>query len=372
MKLRIVTPFLENKGGLERVILKIAEYFDATIHCLNYDSENTFPEFKNLDIQFAKKGFLSKLPLSKRMSSAIEAGKYFYNLKLDDYDVINAHQTPSEWISNKNKRVIWYCHTPNREAYDLYKWRMKNRGLFSKAMFWTSIEAFKFIEKRTVPKIDYIFTNSLNSKERIKKYLNRESEILYPAVDIEKFNCSSYDKFFFYPSRIVPEKRIEYAIEGFKKFSIKNKGWKLIVAGGLSNKFEHKNYLERLKLICNEDISIEINVNDERLIELYSKCFSVLYTPVNEDFGLVPLEAFASSKPCIAVNEGGPKETIIDGVDGFLINNSDELAQKMEFLINNESVAYEMGKNGLDKVKKKFSWKAFFDRFEKKAKEMSK
>ena len=96
MRLVIATPFLETRGGMERVVLKIAQQFKAKIHCYSYDPERTFPEFRALDIETAKPGNISKLPLGKRLTTAIEAGNHFYNVKLKDYDLINAHQTPSE------------------------------------------------------------------------------------------------------------------------------------------------------------------------------------------------------------------------------------------------------------------------------------
>ena len=62
---------------------------------------------------------------------------------------------------------------------------------------------------------------------------------------------------------------------------------------------------------------------------MYSKCTAVLYPPLNEDYGLVPLEAMASGKPIIAANEGGPKETIADNKTGILVNSAEEMANAM-------------------------------------------
>jgi len=193
MRLTIVTPFLESRGGMERVVLKIAQRFDAKVHCVYYDPENTFEEFKNLHLNVAKPGLLGKLPLARRVVTAMDVGYHFYNTKLEDYDLINAHQTPSEWIRNKNFPVIWYCHTPNREAFDLYEWRMSRRNPFSKAVFWASIQAYKRFEFSVLPKIECIFTNSKNSQDRIKRYLGRDSEVLHPGVDTNKFSYKSYE-----------------------------------------------------------------------------------------------------------------------------------------------------------------------------------
>lgn len=371
MKLVIVTPFLESRGGVDRVILEIAQHFDARVHCVRYNPETTFPEFGNLHVEIAKPGLLSKVPFMKRVIGAIEAGHHFYNLKLEDYDVINAHQTPSEWIRNKNKPVIFYCHSPNREAFDLYEWRMKRRGLLAKPVFWASIQAFKHFEFKTVPRIEHIFTNSRNSQARISKYLHRSSEVLYPGVDTQKFSFKSQENFFFCPSRIAPEKDFEYAIKAFKIFSGRFKDWRLIIAGSLSNRPEHQRYFKKLKSMCDDSISIETNVTEERLLDLYARCYAVLYTPVNEDYGLIPLEAMASSKPCIAKNEGGPRETVLDGKDGFLVPSMWKMAEKMEWLAKHPERCAEMGKAGRRKVQRDFTWERFLKRFEEKAREVA-
>jgi glycosyltransferase involved in cell wall biosynthesis len=80
-----------------------------------------------------------------------------------------------------------------------------------------------------------------------------------------------------------------------------------------------------LQIINNyKNIKLLVNVNDNELQDLYSNCFALIYMPVNEDFGLVPLEGMASGKICIAANEGGCKETVIDGKTGFLITASEK------------------------------------------------
>jgi glycosyltransferase involved in cell wall biosynthesis len=62
------------------------------------------------------------------------------------------------------------------------------------------------------------------------------------------------------------------------------------------------------------------SVSDEQLGHLYSRCKAAIQTAIDEDFGIIPVEAMASGKPCIAVNEGGFRETIINGKTGILVN----------------------------------------------------
>ena len=137
MKMAIVTPFLEHFGGLERVILKIAEHYNADIYCMSYNEENTFDGFRKINI-YENKSLISSIP-PHRVFSAIDAAKYFYTLRLDGYDIINAHQSPSEWVAKNNDNVLHYCHAPNREVYDLYNWRMSKRNILQKVVFYPDV-----------------------------------------------------------------------------------------------------------------------------------------------------------------------------------------------------------------------------------------
>ena len=367
LRLAIAATFLENCGGMERVVLKIAQHFKATIHCMYYDPGRTFNGFSKLDVRPA--GALPKgITSCRRMLTGIEAGMHFYGARLSDYDVVNAHSSPSEWIRNRNSPVIWYCHSPNREAYDLYDWRMQRRGALGRAAYGASLKAFHTIESRVVPKIEHIFANSRNTQGRIRKYLKRESELLHPGVDTGTFYFRSHENFFFYPSRFIPEKEHAYAIEAFRRFSKKNKGWKLVLCGALPEGRQH--YLEHLRaLSAGLPVEFEPDITEERLHELYATCYAALYTPYNEDFGLVPLEAMASRKVCIARDEAGPRETIKGGEDGFLVKSAQEMASKMEWLTRHPDANAKMGRAGRHKVEKKFTWEIFLSSFEQRARE---
>jgi len=371
VKLAILHPFLIYKGGAERVVLQIAKHYDAKIYVVDYKADATFEEFKKLDIEKIKAPFL---PIPKRMAYGVASGFAYFNLKLKDYDVVNAQGAPSEWARNKNKPMIWYCHTPNREAYDLYEWRQSRRSFSQRVAFSFLVNVFKFVEKRTVPKIEHIFANSKLTKQRIKKYLNREAEVLYPGVDYKNFYFKEYGDFFFYPSRIAPEKRIELAIEAFKDFEKYNKELKLVIAGSLAyERKEHIEYFKFLKRTIGNDERIELftNISEKEMKDFYASCYSVVFTTMNEDFGLVPLEANASYKPIIAINEGGPRETIKNNFNGFLINNKKELFEKMIELSKNEQLVKKLGKNGRNFVEKNFSWERFFKVFDKRIKEVA-
>ncbi|MCX8197368.1 MAG: glycosyltransferase family 4 protein [Candidatus Micrarchaeota archaeon] len=367
MEIIIIQPFLFERGGVEKAVLEIAKKFNPIIYSVVYNPTTTFEDFKDFDIRILPKHLLEKpfffLRGDLRRYAAVSAGlRCFFSTIKEDYDVINAHATPSEWIRNQNSRVVWFCHSPNREAFDLYNFRMSQLSFEKKLVNAGLIQIFKSVEMTIVPKIEKIVTNSEFTKQKIKKYLKREdAEVVHPGVDPNEFENEGYSKYFLYPSRITPAKRMEFAINAFRTFSKLKKDWRLVIAGFLSQKDLF--YLDKLKNIsAGLNVEFRPNPTDEELKALYANCYAVLFSAINEDWGLVPLEAMASEKPCISVNEGGPTYSILDGKTGFLINSENEMATKMLLLANNLSLVERMGKLGRSHVIKHYTWKNFLKR----------
>jgi len=366
MKVIILQPYLNIRGGVDRVILKIAQHYGATIYTLEYDKKSTFSEFENLDIKIIGK----TVPLSDRLpyraSQGFRYGYNFYNMEIkDDYDVLNPHISPSEWIRHKNDRVLWYCHTPPREVYDLYETRMQNRSYKDKLIYAALVGTYKVIAKGITKKIETIATNSKTTGERIKKYYGREATVVNPGVDYENYHNKGDSGYFFYPSRIVINKRQDYVIDAFRKFVKMTNDTKhgLVIAGTLSKDPEHAKYFEKLKLMAKGlNVSFKTNINDTQLKALYSESTAVLFSAINEDYGFIPIEAMSSSKPVISVNEGGPRETILNGKTGFLVNSPSDMAKCMADIVGDKSLAEAMGKEGRRLVEKKYSWEVFFEK----------
>jgi len=367
MKLVLIQPYLSLRGGFERVILKTAQHYNAPIYTLEFNPKTTFPEFNEVEVKVIGKDVPFSGVLPYRASQGLKYGYNFYNMKIkEDYDVLNPHISPSEWIRHKNQRVLWYCHTPPREVYDLYAARMKHRSYTDKFLYSAMTKTYKLIAGRVVKKIDYIAANSSNTKKRIEEYFGRNSTVINPGIDYEKFRNEGDEKYFIYPSRIISTKRQDYVISAFKRFQKSSKkNYKLILTGTLSKDPEHIAYYEKLKKqaqSCN--VVIKTNISDRELISLYSKSTAVLFAAINEDYGYIPLEGMASSKPVISVNEGGPKETLLDGETGFLVNSYDEMADRMAYITEHKSFAEKMGKKGRERVIAHYSWDAFFRKFD--------
>lgn len=113
-----------------------------------------------------------------------------------------------------------------------------------------------------------------------------------------------------------------------------------------------------------KNVQLIANPPEKQLNGLYSNCYAVLSTTLNEDWGLVPLEAMAYGKSVIAVNRGGPKESIIDKKTGFLVEpTANGLAEAMRILAEDRNLVFEMGKEAR-RHSLKYDWSNFIKRID--------
>jgi glycosyltransferase involved in cell wall biosynthesis len=376
MKLLIMQHNLNERGGAERVILKIAQHYGAKIYTLGYERDATFEGFKSLDIEvFAKRGvFNGAMP--RVIANGVHYGMNFLRLKLsEDYDVINAHMSPSEWARSRNERMLWYVHTPPREIFDPGIGAVRKRPVHERLAYDALSLVYRRIEDGIVRKIEGIATNSATTNRRLSKYLHRSGKVISPGVECKGFRNEGDGKYFLYHSRIDSMKRQEYAISAFEQFLklSKDKSYRLILSGTLSRRYRSSaEYYDTLRAMRARNVAFRLNPSDGQVRSLYANCSALLFTPINEDFGIVPLEAMASSKAVIAVNEGGPSETVLQGRTGFLVNSPKEMADRMLFLAEHGSIAEEMGRQGRRRVESVYNWDNFFKGFDALARKVAK
>lgn len=189
-------------------------------------------------------------------------------------------------------------------------------------------------------------------------------------------------------NRFERKKNIELAILSLKSVKEKCYTAKLIIAGGYDVRiFENVEYLLELQQLCKKlklnyevyhprdniqieewekdcDVKFLLSVESTMKNELLCGSWCLFYTPANEHFGIVPLEAMSHELPVIAINNGGPKETIIDEVTGFLIetDSSTDTEQSTKALVNllsNKEFSEKMGRLGRDHVSNRFSFTSF-------------
>lgn len=296
------------------------------------------------------------------------------------YDVVIVDQVSIAIIILKifypRTRILFYCHFP-----DLL---LSSPKSLLHRMYRTPLNA---MEQWSTGMAHRVLVNSEYTKSIFRETfhsLDRRGivpDVLYPAVSIPtdealhkaSVSCLPDDAAALLDSRTTflsinryeRKKNIGLAIRALalvgKDASGRLPG--LIVAGGydvrLQENVEHLQELQSLAEECRVDDRVVFikSFSDEQRLALLCACRAVLYTPTNEHFGIVPVEAMASATPVIACNSGGPKESVIDGVTGFLKSPDPiEFAKGMRDCLSDVRI---MGSDARKRVFSTFSRKAF-------------
>lgn len=355
MKIALYYPWIYLKSGIEKTILALIKgsTHQWTVFTSHFDRDATYPEFQDIEVIELK-----KVSVKRSYLDVLWAAVTIFNQKIDmeSYDALFVH---SEGLGdlitfrNHQKPVICYCWTPLKIIHDPMARReyLKNNK-FKISVFLLAAYFFKIIDKFAWRHYKYIYCCSNEVKNRILKAgLARSSnqiEVVYPGVDIKNINpIAVYEPYFLHPARLKWWKNIELSITSFKDFQNRYpdfNNFRLVVAGQVDE--GSKSYYNKLLNMSKGYSAIQIiaNPSANELVQLYKNCYAVLNTTLNEDWGLVPLEGMAYGKPIIAVNQGGPKESIIDKKTGILAEPTTScFMQAMKILVEDKSLVLKMG-----------------------------
>lgn len=283
--------------------------------------------------------------------------------------------------------LVFYCHFPDQ--------LLSQRSSFLKKIYRLP---FDILEQATTSMADCILVNSKFTRAVFASTFNwirTVPEILYPSINLQKYDAafdrgqssdlppesfdSSADIVFLSINRFERKKCVELAIHAFcllasEKTDVSSK---LVIAGGydprVRENVEYELELKELALLNGltrsnfPDMSGQVvflrSFTEQQRSYLLRRCVAVIYTPQNEHFGIVPVEAMYAGRPVIAVNSGGPLESIIDGKTGFLCDpQPDVFAQRMKEILLNARNVKQMGELGRQHVISRFSFDSFSER----------
>lgn len=316
MKIAIFHNYMDNIGGAEMVTLTLARELKADIYSTNIDREN----IKKMGFDDVKIFSIGKISLDApfRQQMALWRFRRLNLGKKYDLYIISGDWAISGVINNKPN--IAYIHSPIREIWDMYKKIRESKIVkYKKILFDIWVSYNRVLNKKYSNETDIILCNSENTKKRIKKYLRRDAEIIYPPIYTKKFHYSKNGDYWLSVNRLLSAKRIDLQIESFRKLPNE----RLIIVGSYEKGVHFKDYVKHILDIKPPNVEILHWVDFEKLTELYSNCKGFIAAAEDEDFGMSVVEAMASGKPVIASNEGGYKESVIDGKTGLLINDID-------------------------------------------------
>jgi len=355
-KIAIFHNFLDNIGGAEIVDLVLTRELKADIYTTNIDQE----KIKKMGFTTENIFSLGKIPINAPFKQELAYWK-FRRLKLGrkyDFYIIAGDWAMSGGVNNHPN--LWYVYSPTREIWDLAKYTRNNTVIFwQRPIFDLWVFYRRLINKQEVKKIDKIVSISKNVSGRVKKYLGRDSEVIYPPVETKNYYYQKNGDFWLSVNRLITHKRIDMQLKAFAKMPKE----KLIIVGSYEQSRHFKAYAEYIKKTKPENVEIRSWVSQKELIDLYANCRGLIVTAKDEDFGLTPLEAMASGKPVIAPNEGGFKETVVDGVTGKLID--DITPEKLIRAIEEINLRPESYKEACLNQAKKFDLQIFIEKIKR-------
>ena len=305
MKIAIVHEWFVNYAGSEKLLEQILSlYPEADIYSLI----DFLPLDKRDSIQNkpVKTSFIQKLPLAKNkyrnylpfMPFAVSR----FNLTEYDLVISNSHCVAKGAKMNPDSLHICYCYTPMRYVWDLKDQYLKETGMNKGLKGIVIKEIFKHLKQwdlSTSKKVTHFITLSHYIKERIERNYGKNSTVIYPPVDINKFTIhEKKEDFFFTVSRMVPYKKMDLIVEAFTAMDLP-----LVVVGEGPD-------IEKIKKKAGKNIKLLGYQEDAVIVEHMQKARAFVFAS-EEDFGIVPVEAQACGTPVIAFGKGGATETVI-------------------------------------------------------------
>ena len=305
--------FLLVKGGAEAVSLQLCADRDEMDLGVGFVDPDNFPEAPLAPERLHSLGTPTHIPGWQTIKTALlfeQKGGF-----VCDYDKVvfsgsNAPLAVKHRINQRDRGSnLLYCHTPPRFVYDLKDHYLSTVPLWQNLLLRGLIAWMKPRYEKAIAQMDLVIANSRNTHNRLKKYLDVDSIVVYPPCDTSAFKWHSQGDFYLSTARLEPYKRVDLIVNAFLKMPDKQ----LVVASGGSQ-------LEALKQKAAGADNIRFTGWCEwsTLKQLMGECRASVYLPMDEDFGMSPVESMAAGKPVIGVAEGGVLETVVDGKTGVL------------------------------------------------------
>lgn len=300
-------------GGGEYVAEAIAETFDAPIYYgFGYDDvipDNGIEHIPMFDLPM--EGRLTRM--ADRIFQLRDLAFMWFGQhcpKLYEYDVVIHSGNEFGWyVPPDDQVVLKYVHSPPRSAYDLFP--TVGRSTLLRA--YATVSRTMYRPTTTYPEIH--LANSDVVRRRIQKYWGMDAQVCYPPVDVDGYgdhldetDSTVYLTF----NRLYRHKRTREIVEAFADLPDRT-----LLVGGEGPQRDH------LEEIATENVKILGYLDEDEKRELLSKASALIYNPVNEDFGLIPIEAFASGTPVLGIRDGFTQHQIASGVNGILYDESD-------------------------------------------------
>ena len=232
---------------------------------------------------------------------------------LNDYDwvLFSGIYAPLAVRNRTQGGNLLYCHTIPRFAYDLKEFYLSRLPFFLRPAFYGLVLLMRHRYERALRRMDGIIANSHNVKRRLETYLGRTATVIHPPVDTKRFCWMAQKDYYVSLARLENFKRADLIVQAVKRMPEK----KLVVTSSGSE-------MQRLKRLAADAPNIHFTgwQTEARLCRWIGNAIAAIYIPMDEDFGMSPVESMAAGKPVIGVAEGGLLETVVPDQTGILLD----------------------------------------------------
>ncbi|MBB4003057.1 glycosyltransferase [Aurantimonas endophytica] len=307
----VVHDYFAIRGGGERLVLTLADAVGADL-LFGYRSPESYDETMfppgnrdlNLPMALRRPGLRAAALAARFAMERRRAARHGVRVFSG---VAAPFAAPEAGSAGRN---IFYCHTPPRFLYDQREHFSSMLGGPTGMLKKAGLAQFRRGFEAAVGRMDTIVANSETVRERIRSFLGRDSTVVYPPCDTKSFVWGGQQGYYLSTARLAGLKRVDRIVDAFRTMPDRQ----LVVASGGD---ELENLRRRAKDAPN--ITFLGWVEEDRLRRLIGEAIATIYVPVEEDFGMSPVESMAAGKPVIGVAEGGLRETIVDGETGILL-----------------------------------------------------
>ncbi|CAA9476340.1 MAG: Glycosyltransferase [uncultured Solirubrobacteraceae bacterium] len=308
----LVHDYLLVMRGAERTFAALAACWpDAPIHTLLYDPVGTNGRFVGRDVRpsplqrlhVGQRGFRRLLPLFPLAAQ---------RLPVADHDVvISSSSAFAHGVRPAGGALhVCYCHSPFRYAWHERATALRESPRVLRPLLARTLDGIRRWDERASRRVTHYVANSQITRRRIAEFWDRDATIVHPPVDTDRFAIGVPEDFFLVVTELVSHKRVEVALRAAERAHVPVK----VVGTGPE--------LERLRTLHSRGVEFLGRISDEELATLYGRS-RALIVPNVEEFGIAAVESQAAGRPVVGIDEGGTRETVVDGRTGVLVKAGD-------------------------------------------------